>query len=203
MNQVSLKFYKICNTHSGFQGSFQTIIDDIVAMMDDKKHKFKPAANLSTSDDSDPDTKKQVKLPPFAHHFKQTSHPDSPKYKVDDSNIWNGVTYYLCCFPTHKYKLKWHTHTVETYRTCKRCMGIKNYTSTSPSDYNYSDQENVANKYTIITEPSDLYTNTYDSAYDLTGVPDINYILAAALGQLGYKHISLDVIYDALNLINE
>ena len=79
MNQVYLKFYKICNTHTGFQGSFQTIIDDIVAMMDDNKHKFKPAANLSTSGEYEPDTKKQVKLPPFARHFKRTRYPDFPK----------------------------------------------------------------------------------------------------------------------------
>ena len=58
MNQASLKFYNICNTGTGFQGSFQTIIKDVVAVMAEKKQKRKPVANLSTSDKSEPDTKK-------------------------------------------------------------------------------------------------------------------------------------------------
>ena len=87
MNQVSLKFYNICNTGTGFQVSFQTIIKDIVAVMAEKKQKRKPVANLSISDESEPDTKKQIKLPPSARNFKQTSDTDSPKYKVDNIKI--------------------------------------------------------------------------------------------------------------------
>ena len=61
--------------------------------MADKKHKLKPAANMSTSDEYDPDTTKQVKLPPFARNFKKKIDPDSKKSKVDGRIFWNGVTY--------------------------------------------------------------------------------------------------------------
>ena len=86
-------------------------------MLAEKNQKHKPVANLSTYDESDADTKKQVKLHPFVHHFKQKVDTDSPKYKVDDSIIWNSVTYYFCDCPTHKNKLEWDTNIVETCRT--------------------------------------------------------------------------------------
>ena len=120
-------------------------------MLAKKKQKLKPAANLSTSHDSNPDTKKWVKFPPFARYFNQTSDPDYQKYKVDDINIFNGVTYSLYDFPTHEDKLKYHTHTAETCRTHRLCLESKNDTSTSPSDYKSSDQENLVNKSTILT----------------------------------------------------
>ena len=86
-------------------------------MLAEKNQKHKPVANLSTYDESDADTKKQVKLHPSVHHFKQKIDTDSPKYKVDDSIIWNSVTYYFCDCPTHKNKLEWDTKIVETCRT--------------------------------------------------------------------------------------
>ena len=56
-----------------------------MAILADNKNKLKPNANLSTSDENDPNTRKQVKLPLFARKFKQTSNPES--------QIWNSVTY--------------------------------------------------------------------------------------------------------------
>ena len=53
-------------------------------MIAENNQTTKPNANLSTSDDPDLETKKQTKLPPFMCNFKQTSDPESPKYKVDD-----------------------------------------------------------------------------------------------------------------------
>ena len=79
MNQESLKLFNICNTSIVFQGSSQNITEYIVAMLDKKNQKLKPAANLSTSHDSNPDTKKWVKFPPFARYFNQTSDPESQK----------------------------------------------------------------------------------------------------------------------------
>ena len=38
MNQASHKFYEICNTGTGFQGSSKTITKDVVAMIAEKKH---------------------------------------------------------------------------------------------------------------------------------------------------------------------
>ena len=77
-----------------------------MAIMAEKKQKQKPATNLSTSDEPDLERRKQIKLPSFVCHFKHTSDHDPKKYKVDDSKIWNYVTYYFCDCPTHKEKLK-------------------------------------------------------------------------------------------------
>ena len=100
MNQVSLKIYNTHNTDTGFQGSSQTSTNKIMVILAEKKHKLKPSINLSPSDESDPDTKKQVKLSTFAHYFNQTGDPDSSKYKVNKKTIWNSVAYYFCDFPT-------------------------------------------------------------------------------------------------------
>ena len=117
MKQLFLKFYNICNTGTCFQGSSKTITEDIVDMLSDKKQKQKLATSHPTSDESDPDTKKQVKLPLLTPHYNQTSDPETTKYKVDASKIWNGVTYYFFDCPTHKNKPKWYTHTAETCHT--------------------------------------------------------------------------------------
>ena len=79
MNQDYLKLFNICNNSIVFQGSSQNITEYIVAMLANKKQKLKPDANLSTSHDSNPDTKKRVKFPPFARYFNQTSDPESQK----------------------------------------------------------------------------------------------------------------------------
>ena len=136
----------------------------------DETQRLKLAANISTSDDSDPDTKKHVKLPPYVHRFKYTSDPDSPKWNVDDRIIWNDVNYYFCYWPTHKDKLKWYTHKAETFRTRKRWLESKNCTRTSLSNYKSPNQEILANKSTIITEPYDSSTATYDITYALTEI---------------------------------
>ena len=58
MNQEYIKFYNICNTDTGFQGSYHTINGDIVDMIAENNQTTKPNANLSTSYDTDLETKK-------------------------------------------------------------------------------------------------------------------------------------------------
>ena len=107
--------------------------------------------NLYTYDVSDPDTKKQVKLPPLTCNFNHTSDTEYPKYKVDDIKNLNGMNYYFCDFPTHKDKLKWHTHTMEPCRNHKNWLEIKHDAATYPSNPKSTDKENVPIKYPIIT----------------------------------------------------
>ena len=111
------------------------------------------------------------------------------------------MIYYLYDLPTNKDKLKWHTHTVETWHTRKRWLESKNDNITSPSDYKYPDQANVSKKSTIITEPTELATTTSDRTSTLTEVPDINALLATALGQLGDNQLYQDFISDDINVI--
>ena len=67
----------------------------------------------------------------------------------------------------------------------------------------YPAQENNANKYTIVTEPSNLDTTPYDSTSDPTEAIDTNASFAVDFGQLGDSQISQDLIYGKLNVINE
>ena len=77
-----------------------------MAILAEKNNTKNPSINLYTYDVYDPDTKKQAKLPLLTCNFNHTSDNESPKYKVDDIKILNGVNYYFCDFPTHKDKLK-------------------------------------------------------------------------------------------------
>ena len=117
-----------------------------MATLTKKKQKHKPADKFSNSDEPELETKKQMKPPPFVSNFKHKSDPDSPKTKVNDRNIWNGVTNYFCGFSRHKDKLKWHTHTAKHLHTPKRWLDRKSDTGTSPPDSNYPSQANVADK---------------------------------------------------------
>ena len=92
---------------------------------------------------------------------------------------------------------------METFSTLNLWLESKNdtvpYTSNSKSPY----QENVANKSTTLMEPSDSATTTSDSTYALTKEPDVNSLLAAAIGQHGDNHIAWDLISGDLNVVNE
>ena len=61
----------------------------------------------------------------------------------------------------------------------------------------------MAQKSTILTEPSDLDTTTYDSTYDITEVPGFNALLAASLRKFGDNQLARYLTYDARNIINE
>ena len=202
MNQASLKLNNIHYTDTCFQDYSQTTNDVIVAIIYEKNQKHKPSTNLSTSDDSDPYTKKYVKIPLVTRNFNQTSDLDSTKYKADDRNIWHGVTYYFCGCPTYKDRLKCHTHIAETCHTRKRCMESKHDTGNSPLDSKSPAQENLANNSNIFIETSGSATTTSDNASALTEVSDINYLLEADLSQLGENQIAQYLISDALNAIN-
>ena len=112
------------------------------------------------------------------------------------------MTYFFFDCPTHKYKLRFHTHTAATFCTCKRWLESKNDTSTFPSNYKAPSQENLAKKSTIITNPSNSATTTSEISYALTEVPDVNALMGEALDLLGYNQISWDLTSDALNVIN-
>jgi hypothetical protein len=123
MNEAALKYIKISATSSGFTGSSNTLQEDIVAMVanakrkkvsnDDRPGKPAAAAKASTA---------QEKPPPFAKHFKASAAADAVQYKVGDSKVHNGKTFYFCDCPNHRDKLRWHVHPADTCRTRKKWL---------------------------------------------------------------------------------
>ena len=83
MNQVSLKISKVYNTDTGFQDSSQTITKDIVAILVEKEQKYKPAANLSISDDSEHNTNKHV-----INSSIRTSFQENKLSRISKIQVW-------------------------------------------------------------------------------------------------------------------
>jgi hypothetical protein len=125
MNSATLKYNKITASKGGFQGSVSTVQEDIVAMASAAaiKRKISPPAASGRNKAPTPDGKREFvnkKLSPFVKHFRSSPANDVTVYKVGDSKTWNNTTWYHCDCPTHRDKVKWHTHPTDTCRTRQR-----------------------------------------------------------------------------------
>jgi len=107
MNSAVIKYNKIIGEDSqgNFGGAITTIQEDIVAMMAVKTNKRKKKDNYNEKNSKKDRQKKDP--PPFLTHFKDSN---GVKYKLGDTNIFNGVTFHFFDCPFHCNHLKWHTH---------------------------------------------------------------------------------------------
>jgi hypothetical protein len=127
MNSATLKYNKIITSSvvGGFKGSVSTIQEDIVAMVAGagaaKRKRTPPSYDdkAATPNDQKPAFVNK-KLPPFVKHYRSFPTNDATIYKVGDSKTWNNAMWYFCDCPTHRDKVKWHTHPTDTCRTCQR-----------------------------------------------------------------------------------
>jgi hypothetical protein len=197
MNSATIKYIKIASAGS-FEGSSTTVQEDIVAMVASAAAKRKKGSH---GDDSSKGTKDQApivekKHPPFVKHFKLSSAPDSVSYKVGDSKEWNGATWYFCDCPSHKDKIKWHTHPHTTCRTRKRWLeegGSNSNSNSSPPVAHVAGATDTSSSGTSIT------TTTTDSS----STTDVTSLLAAALSLAGNNSAAKEAIADALNAIHD
>jgi hypothetical protein len=191
MNQATLKFNKITSTEGGFQGSNSTVQEDIVAMFTAAKRKRLPTSAPTDVKPKDANDKPfSKKLPPFAKHFKANNDPDSQKFKVGDSKLWNDLTWYFCDCPTHRDKLKWHTHTAETCRTRQNWLENKGgrpagRPAANPGIADDADDDPTAN---VADAP--------DIGHDITT------LLANAMNLTGDNNAAKELIAEALNAIH-
>ena len=121
MNSAVIKYNKIAASHEGFKGLVHNVQEDIIALLA-TKHKAKPY-NLKRQRETDEDkpliTKKtKYSVPPFIKHFKDTT--TGTKYKVGDSKVHSGKTFYFCDATIHSDKMNWHTHTHTECRVRKK-----------------------------------------------------------------------------------
>lgn len=193
MNAGVVKYTKITNeSHGTFGGSSNSIRDDIVAQLSQGITAAKRKANPTKRDDkpadsSDPDDSAQEqpkKVPPFVRHYKSSNKPDATKYKVGDSKVWKGETWYFCDCPTHRFRHKWHTHTAASCDTRTNWLAQK---GTNPTANAASVPSSVDTATTSASEPSSV-----------TSAPDLAGLLASALSLAGNNSLTRDFIADAL-----
>jgi len=188
MNSAVIKHNKIAASHEGFKGSVHTVQEDIIALLA-TKHKDKlyhPKRQRETDEDKPLSTKKtKYSVPPFIKHFKDDT--TGTNYKVGNSKVHSGKTFYFFDATIHSDKMKWYTH---THTNC--CVGtkwLKNQEggngTTAPPEVNIADvdaEDNVE-----VDEPVD---NSDDS---LTG------LLASAMNLVGDNDVLRDFIAEAIN----
>lgn len=190
MNSAVIKFNKITgSSEGGFRGSSSTVQDDIVAMVAAAKRKrpspSTPPSGSKPPQDKDDSTSSPPKLPPFVRHFKTSADDKAKKYALGDTKTWNKLTWYFCDCPTHRNKIKWHTHKPEICRTRLKWLetdGKAPIANTGVGDD--IDDDDV----TSLTEPSSVPDEN-----DITG------LLANALSLAGDNAEVTDLIAEALN----
>ena len=107
MNSAVIKYNKIAASHEGFKGSVHTVQEDIIALLATKQKvkPYHPRRQRETDEDESPSTKKtKYSVPPFIKHFKDDT--TGTKYKVGDSKVHNGKTFYFCDATNHRDKTK-------------------------------------------------------------------------------------------------
>ena len=122
MNSAVLEYNHVCGQNGGaFNGSGNTLTEDIVAMIAAKQKK--PQKDVK---EIKPEQKPSAKkLPPFLKHFKDGLGDSAKPYKLGDTKTWNNETWYFCDCPSHRDKAKWHTHPPESCRTRLRWLAKK------------------------------------------------------------------------------
>jgi len=107
MNSAVIKYNKIIGNDSqgNFGGTVTTIQEDIAAMMAVNATKRKKQDDYNEKNSKK--DRKEKDPPPLLTHFKDSN---GVKYKLGDTNIFNGVAFYFCDCPIHRNCLKWHTH---------------------------------------------------------------------------------------------
>ena len=122
MNSAVLEYNHVCGQNGGtFNGSANTLTEDIVAMIATKQKKPQKD-DKEIKAEQKPSAKK---LPPFLKHFKDGLGDGAKPYKLGDTKIWNNETWYFCDCPSHRDKAKWHTHPPESCRTRLRWLAKK------------------------------------------------------------------------------
>ena len=188
MNSAVIKYNKIAATHEGFKGSVHTVQEDIISLLATKQKAKpdQPKRQRETDDDEPPRIKKtKYSIPPFIKHFQDAT--TGTRYKIGDSKVHNGKTFYFCDATNHRDKIKWHTHTHTDCRVRKKWLKTQEggNDTTTPPEANVADVDTEGNA--EVNNPED------NSNTSLTG------LLASAMNLVGDNDILRDFIAEAIN----
>jgi hypothetical protein len=112
------------------------------------------------------------KLPPFVKHFRSSPANDATVYKAGNWKTWNNTTWYYCHCPTHRDKVKWHTHPTDTWRTRQRWKEGKTNIFRAAAIAPTEDKAAEPSAF-IADTPTDDITAFLASGMNLTGDNDI------------------------------
>ena len=194
MNAAALKQLKISSEDGTFRGRSSTISEDVVASML-AANKTKPAAGTAGAAKSKPGVAKppdNAKLPPFVKYFKAPDADGGARYKVGDSQLFNGNKWYFCDAPTHRNRHKWHTHTAEN------CHHRKTWLAADPAPVaaaaNASDDARTPDD-----APPDPTAPNPSGSPAASEPQDLSVLLATCLQAAGDNPLLQALIGDALN----
>ena len=190
MNAAAIKYTKIvtCSENGEFGGSNHTIQEDIVAILATAKRKQDHDGKPTRSGNKKVEHPIQEKRPPFVQHFKSSSTPNATAYKVGDTKTWNGETYHFCDCPTHRDKIRWHTHSADSCRTRKKWMESQGNRKVS-ANLAYSEDASATNSVDDKLQTQDEYMAPNDQ---------VTALLAQALSLASHNETARDFIADAL-----
>ena len=187
MNAAVNKATKIISSDDIAHWRSTSVEEDVVAMLAAAN---KPASakrappNKAPTDPSDIGTAQKPKLPPFVRHFKASAADDSTKFKVGDTKVFEGATWYFCD-ARHRTNIRWHKFPASECR--QRSRGPDN---TSPP---------IA----ALGDASDAPTVTPTQVSGLTHATDIAAMLANCYALAADNSIAQDSIATALEAIRD
>jgi hypothetical protein len=190
MNDATLKHLKIVSEDGTFRGRSTTVSEDVVAMLATHKTKSASGTAKSTSGASKSTSDTERKLPPFSTYWKAPDSEGGAKYKVGDTQMFEGRKYYFCDAPTHRNKLKWHVHSAES------CRNRKAWLKDKPPIALVGDTAGIATDTSTIAGSTAPSTN----ASAAPSVPDdVTVLLASCLERSEDNPLLQALLGDALN----
>ena len=137
---------------------------------------------------------------PFITHYNP---PTGQPYTVGDTREWQNILFRYCDAPTHKDRIKWHTHTAETCRTRLRWLHNK---SNDGSHQRFRPIANIGeattkNPPTQNTSNDTSSTSSNDNPTQTADAPstDITALITNVLNVFGDNDIVRDLIVDTIN----
>ena len=134
--------------------------------------------------------------PDFIKHFKAS---DGTLYKIGDTKEYEGKTFHFCDAPTHRNRIKWHTHPADKCRVRKLWLKSKE----SSNSTNALNSNATANNAETITEVNNTEGNNTAAPTDAdTHPPNIQALLASALNLVKDNVVIRDYIAEAMNTVS-
>ena len=194
MNTAVIKLNKIKTTDNGLKGSVHIAQEDIVTLIAakvTKKITKNPKRKLLEEDKDDAPPKKKIsKGPhPWLKYFKVA---DGIKYKIGDTKEFKGNNFHYCDTPTHRDRIKWHTHSATDYTVRKKWLRKQEEEGASESSLPEANVHEVGNNTSRNGNEEDDQTLQQDN--------DVNALLATAMNLVTDNNIVRDYIANTINV---
>ena len=188
MNTAVMKYNKIVTHEGDFKGSVHSVQEDIVALLSTKTKAGKRKHQNSEKDEDKLKTRRpKLDEPDFIKHFKAS---DGTLYKIGDTKEYEGKTFHFCNAPTHRNRIKWHTHPADKCRVRKLWLKSKESGDVNEAP-NFAATANNAE--TIIDVDATAPTNAD------TQPTNVQALLASALNLVKDNVVARDYIAEAMN----